>query len=118
MAESLLGNVYRTTDATVTTTETYTPTDAYAATLIVDVVARKSDGSQAAGYRLAGTFRRAGATTTQVGATTIYSHEDDAAWNVALDTSGSSVRVRVTGVAATTIDWRVKIWRALGVTIP
>lgn len=96
----------QTTDATQKTLGTYTPADATAINVKVQVVGRKSDGSQAAGYLLEATFRRSGSTTTQVGSTTaVATHEDDASWDATLDASGTDVRVRVTGKASTTIDW-------------
>ena len=70
------------------------------------VSGRKNDGTEAAGYVLAATYRRAGGTTTQVGTTTaLATHEDSSGWDATLDASGTGVRVRVTGAGSTTVDW-------------
>lgn len=106
--ESLTGTA-QTTNATTGTLATHTPTDSTVVTIHAVVSARKNDGTQGAGYTLMGTFRRSGGTTTQIGSTTILAAvEDDAAWDASFATSGADVQVRMTGVAATTIDWRCR----------
>jgi len=104
--DAVFGQV-QTTDATVTTLALYTPPDGGVATVRVVVSARRSTGAEAAGYERVATVRRAGGTTTLVGAvTSVHSAEDVAGWDATIDVSGADVRVRVTGVAAVTIDWR------------
>ena len=96
----------QTTDATQTTAGTYTPADGKVVTVHARVSGRKNDGTEAAGYVLAATYRRAGGTTTQVGTTTaLATHEDSSGWDATLDASGTGVRVRVTGAGSTTVDW-------------
>ena len=97
----------QTTDATVTTLESFTTASDTAYTIHATVSAVKSDGSQVASYVMYATFQNDSGTLTQVG-TTSYSHtaESDAAWDAVLDISGTAVRVRITGVAATTIRWQ------------
>jgi hypothetical protein len=67
----------------------------------------KSSGTDRASYVIEGTVYRTGggAATLQGAATATYTQESNAAWNATIDTSGNNVRVRVTGVAATTIKW-------------
>ena len=103
---SVTGTV-QTTNATPGVIATHTPADNTVVTIHAVVSERKSDGSQGAGYTVMGTFRRSGATTTQIGSTTVLAQaEDDAAWDATFVTSGADVQVKGTGVAATTIDWR------------
>ncbi len=94
-----------TTNATVTTLASYTPADLSTVTLTVTVSANVGGGT-GAGYVLAGTFRRSGATTTQIGATgRLFEVEDVAGWDAVFDVSGAIVRVRVTGSVATSVVW-------------
>ena len=100
----------QTTDATVTTCGTVTPADATVVLVEAAVVGRKSDGTAGAVYRLAAGFRRAGGTVTQIGVlTVVVAIEDNVLWDAVFDVSGTAIRVRVTGVAATTIDWKTRI---------
>jgi len=103
-----LSATVQTTDATVTTCGSYTLPDETVALIEARVVGRLSTGT-AAGYIRVGTFQQETAgTTVQVGllnVTNLYGAEDTATWDATLDISGAAVRVRVTGVAATTIDW-------------
>jgi len=101
----------QTTDATVTTLLAYTPTDAKT-TLIVALVAARSSVPTGASYIRRFTVRRAGGTVTAISTVeTIGSDDEDtAAWDATLDISGTTVRVRVTGAAATTIDWCCDLW--------
>lgn len=108
-ADAALAGTVSTTDATVSTAATYDVPDLSTAILRVTVAAHRDTHAQAAGYVLAATFRRSGGTVTQVGATSVlHSAEDDAAWDAALDVSTTTVRVRVTGAAATNIAWQVR----------
>lgn len=99
--------VVPTTNATVTTVDSFNPTNDRVVFVIAKVFARRSTGAQGAGYTLCATFRDSAGVVTQIGATTaIATHEDDATWNATLDTDGTLIRVRVTGVAAVNIDWQ------------
>ncbi len=111
VAENQTTEEVQTTDATQTTAWTGTPGDGEACRAEVKIIAKKSGGSQAGEYHFKGLFRRSGGTTTQVGSTTDVSAaiEDDAAWAAVFDTSGADFRVRITGVAATTINWLVEV---------
>lgn len=96
-----------TTDATVTTVESFTTASDTSYTIHATITAVKSDGSQMGSYVLYASYRNDSGTLTQVGATTVsHTAEDDATWNGTLDVSGTTIRVRVTGVAATNIRWQ------------
>jgi hypothetical protein len=96
----------QTTDATPTTVATYAPADGTALLVHAQVLGRKSDGSQVAGYELLGVFRRSGASTSQVGSTTVsLAAEDDPAWDAGFSVSGTDILLQVTGAAGVTIDW-------------
>lgn len=75
----------------------------------VEVVAVKSDGSERAVYRKSGLFYRSGAGAVAQGATDVALEiESDATWDCFFDVSGNDIRFRVTGIAATTINWSVR----------
>ena len=97
----------QTTDATLTTVETITLLDENTYQIEALVIGVQSDGANRASYKLIGTFYRTGAgNATQQGTTTrVHEMESAAAWDVNLVVSGNTVLVRVTGVAATTIEW-------------
>lgn len=109
-----------TTDATATTLLTIA-LDASTTTLIeAHVVARRTGGSagvaeDGAGYVLRGTYKVVAGSATLIGAVNAdYTAEDQAGWDATLDTSGQTVRVRVTGAANNNITWYgwVQVWRA------
>lgn len=94
-----------TADATVTTIQTITMRDNTA----VQVSARVSafNATTSASYWRVATFRSVAGTVTQVGATTAVSTgEDNAAMDCTIDTSANVIRIRITGVAATAINWK------------
>lgn len=102
---------FQTTDATVATAYTEAPTDGEACAVRAVVTARKVGGSQASRYVLEALVRRSGATTTLIGSVSrVVEIEDDAAWHADIDVDGGTdFRVRVTGAAATTIDWLIEV---------
>lgn len=105
--DAAFSGAVQTTNATTTNAALYTPADGTAVTVLAHVVARRSTGAEGAGYLLCATFRRSGGTTTQIGSTTVLAtHENVASWNATLDASGPDIRVRVTGAASSTINWR------------
>lgn len=101
----LLVNTVQTTDATATTGLSYATTSGDSYFAEVTVIARAS--STSAGYRLYGTYRNVGGTLTEIGETTVVTHEDVAGWNVTMSASGTNIVVTVTGAAGTTITWDV-----------
>jgi hypothetical protein len=107
LAPDISGEV-QTTNAVTTVLATFTPVDGKTTTAVCIVSARKTDGTQGAGYEMLGSFRRNGGVVTQIDTDQIEAQaQDDPAWNVEYNVSGTTVQVRVTGVAATNIDWRV-----------
>ena len=104
---SQVRGVVQTTDATITTVATFT----LAATSKVFhvkgiVVGRTTSDANRASYELDVTVYRAGAGAVIQGAiTSVHTVESDATWNATFDVTGNDLRLRVTGVAATTINW-------------
>lgn len=84
-----------------------------AVTATVDVVGRKTDGTEIGAYKISVAARRgASAGTTVVNAaTTTTVFEDVAGWDatVLADTTGGGFYIQVTGAAATTINWRAVV---------
>lgn len=96
----------QTTDATQTTLDSFTLGSETSSTVTWTVTGVKSDGSQMAGYSVTACFKNDGGTLTQVGTTVVtVLGESDAAWDCTIDNSGTTIRLRVTGKAATTIQW-------------
>lgn len=97
----------QTTDATQTTLDSITLLDenTYHAKGVVTGV--KSDGSDRASYELDVTVYRTGAggATIQGTVTSLHSQESNAAWDATFTVNGNDLRLSVTGVAATTIEW-------------
>lgn len=114
-----LGEWIQTTDATVTTISYYLTGKGKTYEILARVVGLKSDFTAGAGYRRSATFRGdAAGTLTQIGTTTsVETNEDNAAWDceivggtiVADGATRPCIIVRVTGVAATTINWRAGV---------
>lgn len=95
-----------TTNATVTTLDSFTLASgaAVAATWLVTAV--KSDLSQAAAYSCSALFVNSAGSVSQVGTTTTTAiGESDSVWDATIDNSSTTIRLRVTGKAATTIRW-------------
>ena len=95
-----------TTDATVTTVLSFTPPDEGTTLVEASIIGVKSDGSASAAYKVFATVGRDGGTTSLIGAATqAHVGESAAGYNATIDVSDPSVRIRVTGVAATTFKW-------------
>ena len=100
------GNKVTTTDATVTTCGVVTLDASTVYRIQATVIGRETDDTNRALYHLEGLFYRAAGGAVQEGSTTsITTIESDSNWACVFDLSGNDVRVRVTGVAATTINW-------------
>lgn len=103
----------QTTDATVTSAFTWTITDEAVTQVTVEALAVKSDGTTTASYVRRVRIKRDGGTVT-VGTVESTFTDEEAGFStceVTIDNSTSTGRVRVTGVAATTIDWGIVINR-------
>ena len=103
----------QTTGATVTDLATIAVAQGDVFAVEVDVIGRKSDGTDRAMYKLTGLFyRNSGGNVTQQGSTvSLTTIESNASWDCTLnaDTSNQTIDVRVTGVAATTINWKAVV---------
>lgn len=95
----------QTTDATVTSLFTWTILDEAVTKMVAEVNACQSTGANVAAYTRGLKFKRDGGTVTAGTVDTVYTEEDVAGWDATIDNSTSTGRVRVTGAAATTIDW-------------
>lgn len=96
----------QTTDATATTIDSFTLASNTAVIVTSVFSAIKSDGTQAGLYVRSAAFRNSGGTVTQLGTTVdAGSYADDGAWAATIDFTGTTIRARVTGKAATTIRW-------------
>ena len=97
----------QTTDATVTVLDNFTLLDENTYHVEALVSGVQSDGANRATYHLLATVYRtgAGAAAIQGTVTTLHTAESDANWDANFTVSSNDVRVSVTGVAATTIEW-------------
>lgn len=97
-----------TTDATVTTAYTFAlPTSCSAHFEVIVVAYTPADGVSAT-YKVEGGAKRFGAAAAAlVGAPITTPWEDDAAYNATMEVSGNNAVIKVTGVAATTVEWFV-----------
>jgi hypothetical protein len=71
-----------------------------------------NDDFSTARYVIEGIIKRdTGGNATLVNQATIYSYEDDAAWDVTVDayTTNQSLRIRVTGAASNNISWLARV---------
>jgi hypothetical protein len=95
----------QTTDGTVTSLYTWTILDEAVTLATAEICADKSDGSETAAYIRRIKFKRDGGTVTAGTVETTFTDESDASYDATIDNSTSTGRVRVTGKAATTLDW-------------
>lgn len=97
----------QTTNATPATLFSWTIPDEATSLITIDVCAVQSTGGTTATYNGKIRFKRDGGTVSAGTYTEIYRDEEIgfASCDVVIDNSTSTGRVRVTGIAATTIDW-------------
>jgi hypothetical protein len=101
----------QTTDATTTSAFTWTITDEAVTMVTVEVCVVTSTGAAGASYIRRCRIKRDGGTVTVGTVIDVSTDEDGFNGEVDIDNSGSTGRVRVTGVAATTADWGVIVTR-------
>jgi hypothetical protein len=101
-------NTDQTTDATVTTLAAIAPGVNKAGRIAVVVTAREASTQVVNIYSLSQSYETDGSgNVTLRGTLSVVSEDEDAAgWDCTIDASTTSIRVRATGEAATTIDWR------------
>jgi len=100
-----------TTDATVTTLQTISTLSNTCIMIESQVVARRTGGTagtagDVAAYKRIAAFKNVSGVLTQIGTTTdAGTFESQAGWNCTIDTSGTNIRVRVTGAANNNVTW-------------
>ena len=101
-----------TTDATVTDLTVIEVAEGETYSVEIDVIAEET-GTNRALYKMSGLFyRNASGDVTQQGSTAVLNEiESEPLWacDFAADTANQTIDVRVTGEAATTIDWKVHV---------
>lgn len=106
------GVYVNTTDATVTTAATFTTRSNNGYLAIAKVVAiGTADYAEVSTHWREACFKNNAGTLTLVGAsrTVATDNESTAGWDCSIDASGTDIRVRVTGAAATAITWKVDL---------
>lgn len=104
--EALTTGTVQTTDATVTTLKSHTTTTDRAYLVKARIIGRQSSGAtDSAMYEITAHVENVSGTVTVI-AQPATSSEDDASWDAVLDGSGADLRVRVTGDAAETVEWK------------
>lgn len=101
----------QTLNAVQTTADSITLLDENTYHCIAYVVGVKSDGTDRASYHVECTVYRTGGggATLQGAVTVVHSQESNAAWDATFTVNGNDLRVSVTGVAATTIEWTANL---------
>lgn len=104
----------QTSDATVTSLFTWAIPDEAVSTITAEVEGIKTDGSATASYVRRVRIKRDGGAVSVGTVDTTWTDEEPAfaGCDVTIDNSGSTGRVRVTGIAATSIDWSCKVRRS------
>ncbi len=97
-----------TTDATITEIASIPMEDEDVTRVEAIVTARERSGGDRSLYRIEGLFYREGASAAQQGSTAavITAIESDATYDATFAVDGANISIRVTGKAATTIDWK------------
>jgi hypothetical protein len=98
----------QTTDGTVTTIVTVTPTDNKNTLIHVACIGRKSGGSTGVASEFFLCYRKTAGVITKILQAAIPASQlgaDDAAYNVGIAISGATLLVQVTGKAAETLNW-------------
>ncbi|MEJ2070466.1 MAG: hypothetical protein P8X58_08685 [Syntrophobacterales bacterium] len=104
------GITVQTTDATATTIvpEIKLDTNKTAYVEASCIGSKRGGGDKAAYKEISLLYENGSGTVVQQGATTsLFADESDSNWNFAVEATGQSVRARVTGAAATTVDWEM-----------
>lgn len=104
----------QTTDATVTTLATFATTTSKHHALLLIVSAGQSDRSASVMWTRMVSITNAAGTVTIRDTKELGPTDPATAWVISTDVSGTDVRVRVTGVAATTIDWSCTVTSLVG----
>lgn len=108
-----------TTDATVTTLTTLAIPVSTTVVVSGYVAARRTGGSagaaeDGAGYRVEIVAKNTAGTAAAIGSSVTAIGESQAGWDVTVDASGGSIRVRVTGAANNNVSW---IWSGRTISV-
>jgi hypothetical protein len=96
----------QTTDATVTTLDSFTLASGTTVACSWLVSCIQSTSATAGAWSVTAVFRNNAGTVSQVGSTSVsVLGTDDAAYTCTIDNSTTTIRLRVTGKAATTLQW-------------
>lgn len=103
----------KTTDATVTTLDTFNIKPDTCTQLKVYVVARRAGGASGsandcASYEISGTFKDVSGVATILGSLNTVANEDQAAWDATLTASGPNVLLTVTGASGNNVTWNAQ----------
>ncbi|MEB3150913.1 MAG: hypothetical protein VKL60_18085 [Sphaerospermopsis sp.] len=109
-SKTSLINTVNTTDATVTTLHTITLATDTTYDIWGKVRARRTGGASgttgdSAGYNFFATVKNIGGTASLVSTADITAKEDQSAWDLTIDATGATIRIRVTGAASNNITW-------------
>lgn len=95
----------QTTDATVTSLFTWTIADEAATLVTAEIVALLDSGAETGAWVRRARIKRDGGTVTVGTVEDSYTSEETPAWDVTIDNSGSTGRIRVTGEVGHDIQW-------------
>lgn len=110
----LLSDIYppsiNTTNATTTTIVTVAIPSSTTVMINAKIVARRTGGSagtaeDGAAYIIAAAYKNVSGTATEIGESSIFSAEDQAAWAVTVTPSSGNALIQVTGAANNNITW-------------
>lgn len=109
-AYTSLINTVNTTDATVTTIHTITLATDTTYTIKGMVRGRRTGGASgaagdSAGYTFFATVKNISGTASLVSTADVTAKEDQAGWDLTIDATGATIRIRVTGAASNNITW-------------
>lgn len=113
-ADEAVDTTVQTTNATPTTLYSLAVATNQAVTLYCDIIGATADYSAAIGGNVEATARRAAGALTMVGAPVVNLNEDSSGspdFNIVV--SGNNLIIQVTGVAATTYNWKGLVRQAL-----
>lgn len=98
-----------TLNATVQTLKTISTESDTAYQIEANTIGRKSDGSQVISSKILATYKNDSGVLSLVGSQNTISNSDFTTASISMDISGTNIRIRITGEAATTISWGTSV---------